>query len=124
MYFYNKINKIFFLILTVFSPLLPVHVPLELGEGGESLVPPHSPLPELLHGHGLDHGRVQGGGLRLVSIRLLPEHLMNKVLYIFIHLHCFNVFIKTFNLLLSKQKEFSYKCGTAREEFYLEEPNC
>ena len=52
--------------------LLLGHVPLELGQGGQPLVPPDPPLPEALQGDGGAHGGLQAGNLRLVSLRLLP----------------------------------------------------
>ena len=53
--------------------LLPGEVSLQLGEGGQPLVPPDSPLPEALQGDSAAHGGLQGGHLRLVSLCLLSR---------------------------------------------------
>ena len=64
----NQTVKIF----PLSSRLLPGHVSLQLGQGGEPLVSPDSPLPELLQGNGPSHGGLQGGHLSLVRLQLLP----------------------------------------------------
>ena len=52
--------------------ILPSQVSLQLGQSGQPLVSPDSPLPELLQGDGPSHGGLQGGNLSLVRLQLLP----------------------------------------------------
>merc|ERR1719341_330878 len=51
--------------------LLPLHVPLQLGQRCQPLVPPHPSLVEILQGHCGTHSGLQGSHLSLILLSLL-----------------------------------------------------